>query len=77
MTVRVCRDVGDPQEKLLTALNERTTEVFRKCGFDATANPTTLSMLTTLEVCLSVCVWLCLCVPMYVSVCVRVWVPST
>ncbi len=44
-------DVGDPQEKVLTALLERTTEVFRKCGFDAGANPTTLSMLTALEVC--------------------------
>ncbi len=44
------RDVGDPQEKLLLALNERTVEIFKRCDFDATGNPSTLSMLTTLEV---------------------------
>lgn len=41
--------VDDPQEKLLQALNERVLEVYRKCDFDAGANPTTLSMLTALE----------------------------
>jgi hypothetical protein len=45
-----CRDVGDPQEKLLAALNERAAEVFKLCGFDTAGNPSTLSMLTSLEV---------------------------
>mmetsp|Transcript_1645 Transcript_1645/g.4140 ORF Transcript_1645/g.4140 Transcript_1645/m.4140 type:complete len:240 (+) Transcript_1645:1-720(+) len=39
----------DMQEKLLRELNDKVKEVYRKCGFDCDASPSTLSMLTDLE----------------------------
>ncbi|GBG24256.1 Cilia- and flagella-associated protein 100 [Hondaea fermentalgiana] len=39
----------DAQEKLLSELNAKVKEVYRKCGFDCDASPSTLSMLTDLE----------------------------
>jgi hypothetical protein len=37
------------QEQLLKDLNEKVKSVYMACGFDADANPTTLTMLTELE----------------------------
>lgn len=39
----------DAQESLLKQLNTRVREVYRKCGFDDSSNPATLTMLTDLE----------------------------
>lgn len=39
----------DGQEQLLRNLNEKVKSVYMACGFDADANPTTLTMLTELE----------------------------
>lgn len=39
----------DAQEKLLSELHAKVKEVYRKCGFDSDASPSTLSMLTDLE----------------------------
>mmetsp|Transcript_21503 Transcript_21503/g.38002 ORF Transcript_21503/g.38002 Transcript_21503/m.38002 type:complete len:179 (-) Transcript_21503:70-606(-) len=39
----------DAQEALLRELHEKVKEVYRRCGFDCDASPSTLSMLTDLE----------------------------
>eukprot|EP00948_MAST-09A_sp_MAST-9A-sp1_P004320 g4320.t1 len=39
----------DAQQALLKVLNEKVTEVYRKCDFDAESKPSTITMLTHLE----------------------------
>jgi hypothetical protein len=49
---RVASSAGDAQvkqERLLKQLNEKVTEVYKQCGFDASLKPNTLFMLSELE----------------------------
>ncbi len=49
---RVAQSAGDTQEKqevLLQSLGEKVKEVYQRCGFDSSSNPSTLFMLSDLE----------------------------
>ena len=49
---RVAQSAGDTQDKqeaLLTSLGEKVKNVYQRCGFDSSSNPSTLFMLSDLE----------------------------
>ncbi|GMH59865.1 hypothetical protein TrRE_jg13412 [Triparma retinervis] len=49
---RIAKSAGTTQEKqelLLMSLGEKVKDVYQRCGFDASSNPTTLFMLSDLE----------------------------
>jgi hypothetical protein len=49
---RIAKSAGHTQEKqeaLLQSLGEKVKEVYQRCGFDSSSNPSTLFMLSDLE----------------------------